>query len=201
MIISLSGLIGSGKDTIADYLVSKHGFRRESWAGTLKDAVSVVFGWDRVMLEGKTNESRAWRETPDSWWSNRLGMTISPRTVLQEWGTEVCRQGYHDDIWVASLENKLRTTNDNIVISDTRFENELNAIKNIGGTTLRVLRGPTPEWVVEYLETGRTLEFAKKYKNIHASEYSSVGLKYDHVIRNDGSIMDLHSQIESIINF
>ena len=201
MIISISGLLGSGKDTIADYLVSTHGFRRESWASALKDAVSVVFGWDRTMLEGKTNESRAWRETPDSWWSNRLGMTVIPRTVLQEWGTEVCRQGYHDDIWVASLENKLCTTNDNIVISDTRFENEWNAIKNIGGTTLRVLRGPNPEWVLEYLETGKTLEFANKYKNIHASEYSSVGLKYDHIIRNDGTIADLHSQIESIINF
>jgi len=35
---------------------------------------------------------------------------------------------------------------------------------------------------------------------IHASEYSSVGLNYDHHINNDGSIDDLHKQIESIIN-
>ena len=43
MIIGICGLIGAGKDTIADYLVNVHGFRRESFAGTLKDAVAAVF--------------------------------------------------------------------------------------------------------------------------------------------------------------
>ena len=47
MIIGICGFIGSGKDTIADYLVNFHGFRRESFANTLKDAVAAVFGWDR----------------------------------------------------------------------------------------------------------------------------------------------------------
>ena len=47
MIIGICGFIGSGKDTIADYLVNFHEFRRESFASSLKDAVSAVFGWDR----------------------------------------------------------------------------------------------------------------------------------------------------------
>ena len=50
MIIGVCGFIGSGKDTIADYLTNFHGFRRESFAGSLKDAVAQVFGWDRTML-------------------------------------------------------------------------------------------------------------------------------------------------------
>ena len=54
MIIGICGFIGSGKDTIADYLVNLHHFRRESFANTLKDAVAQVFGWDRTMLEGRT---------------------------------------------------------------------------------------------------------------------------------------------------
>jgi len=54
MIIGICGFIGCGKDTVADHLTNEHGFRRESFAGTLKDAVSVVFGWDREMLEGRS---------------------------------------------------------------------------------------------------------------------------------------------------
>ena len=57
MIIGVCGLIGAGKDTIADYLVNIHEFRRDSFAATLKDAVAAVFGWDRDMLEGRTRSS------------------------------------------------------------------------------------------------------------------------------------------------
>jgi hypothetical protein len=57
-------LIGSGKDTVSDRLAQKHGFRKDSFAKSLKDAVSSMFNWDRDMLEGKTKESREWREKP-----------------------------------------------------------------------------------------------------------------------------------------
>ena len=72
MIIGVVGLIGAGKDTMADYLVNIHQFRRESFANTLKDAVSAVFGWDRDLLEGRTRHSREWREQVDAWWADRL---------------------------------------------------------------------------------------------------------------------------------
>ena len=98
-IIAICGWQGTGKDTIADYLVNFHEFRRDSFASTLKDAVSAVFGWDRELLEGRTKESRTWREEVDAWWANKLGMpTLTPRWVLQYWGTEVCRRGFHNDM-------------------------------------------------------------------------------------------------------
>lgn len=209
MILGVTGLIGSGKDTVADYLCTFHGFKRVSFAASLKDAVSSVFGWDRELLEGSTKTSREWREQTDTWWSERLGMDITPRWVLQYWGTDVLRNHFHTDIWVASVENKLRQSTDNIVITDCRFANEVDAIKRAGGVTARVERGDKPEWYEaavlfnkgEWGNMSWSLSREElRRKGIHASEYSSVGLDYDHYIDNNGTIDDLHKRVESIIN-
>jgi hypothetical protein len=202
MIIGVCGLIGSGKDTIADYLVNFHEFRRESFANTLKDAVSAVFGWDRTMLEGRTKEAREWREQVDPWWAERLNMpNLTPRLMLQLWGTEVCRRGFHDDIWIASLENKLRTTKDNVVISDCRFPNEIKSIKDAGGMIIRVKRGVNPHWYTIAESANRGDSKAKEWltnEGIHASEYSWAGTKFDVVVDNDGSIDALYTQVKNL---
>ena len=210
MIIGVVGFIGAGKDTAADYLQNFHHFRRESFASTLKDAVAAVFGWDRTLLEGRTKEAREWREQVDPWWAERLGMPeLTPRWVLQYWGTEVCRRGFHDDIWISSLENKLRTSKDNVVISDCRFPNEIKAIKNAGGKIIWVVRGDLPEWYEAALSMNRgpkrNMSWAiSTHKieelGIHASETAWVGTNFDAVIDNDGSIQDLYDQLQIVIN-
>jgi len=208
MIVGVCGFIGSGKDTIADYLTNFHGFRRESFANSLKDAVAQVFGWDRTMLEGRTKQAREWREQRDEWWSQRLGMDITPRWILQFWGTEVCRKAFHNDIWIASLENKLRNSKDDIVISDCRFPNEIKSIKDAGGIVIRVVRGPEPEWYDAAISTNRgpdgnttwALSRAKLERlKIHASETAWVGTEFDHVLDNNGTIDDLFIQIKDIL--
>lgn len=207
MIIGFVGFIGSGKDTAADYLVNFHGFRRDSFASTLKDAIAAIFGWDRTLLEGRTQESREWRDQEDKWWSNRLEMPITPRWILQNWGTEVCRRGFHDDIWIASLENKIRKTKDNIVISDVRFPNEIKAIHNARGLVIRVKRGEDPPWfdhAFNYMQGPKTLGWAigksaLDMAKVHASEYSWVGGDIDFTVSNDGSIDDLFHQLKDLV--
>jgi hypothetical protein len=203
MIIGVCGFIGSGKDTIADYLVNFHEFRRESFASTLKDAVAAVFGWDRTMLEGRTKEAREWREQVDPWWAERLDMpTLTPRWVLQYWGTEVCRKSFHDDIWIASLENKLRTSKDHVVISDCRFPNEIASIKNAGGKIIWVQRGQLPEWYEIAVDANRgsnvALNELKRLK-IHASETAWVGTEFDSIIDNNSTIDELYQQAQTLV--
>ena len=207
-IIGICGFIGSGKDTVADYLVNFHGFKRESFANSLKDAVSQVFGWDRELLEGRTKESREWRETRDEWWSKRLKRDITPRYVLQYWGTEVVRRGFHDDMWVASLENRLRQTQDDIVITDCRFPNEIKAIKAAGGEVIRIKRGPEPAWydhAVNYNKGMKRVGWALgkealEQAGVHASEYSWVGSKFDALLVNDDTLDDLYDQVELFLD-
>jgi len=208
MIIGICGFIGSGKDTVADYLTNFHGFRRESFANSLKDAVAQVFSWDRTMLEGRTKQAREWREQVDPWWSDRLKLPeLTPRWVLQHWGTEVCRHGFHDDIWIASLENKLRHSEDDVVISDCRFPNEIAAIRRARGLVVRVIRGPEPEWYDSALafnhgENKNMLWSTSKSRleklKIHASETAWVGTKFDAVLDNNGSLDDLYLQIQQL---
>ena len=206
MIIGICGFIGSGKDTVADYLQNFHEFRRDSFASTLKDAVAAVFGWDRELLEGRTKEARTWREQVDPWWADRLGMpNLTPRLALQLWGTEVCRKSFHDDIWIASLENKLRKSQDNIVISDCRFPNEIAAIKAQGGRVIWVKRGELPSWYGVALVANNNLPQPNassailKNLGVHVSETAWVGTKFDAVIDNNGSIEELYQQIKNLV--
>ena len=108
MIIGICGLIGSGKGTVADYLIGQHNFQKISFADKLKDAVAEMFEWPRPMLEGVTPQSRGWRERPDVFWSNELGREITPRYVLQIFGTECMRQGFYDGIWVSLVKKKIQ---------------------------------------------------------------------------------------------
>ena len=185
MLIGVVGLIGSGKDTVSKRLEQKHGFRRDSFAKSLKDAVSAMFNWDREMLEGNGDDSRQWREQPDEFWSKKFGKTVTPRWVLQHFGTEVMRQHMHDAIWIDSCLSRYdgRPT----VISDTRFQNELKTIKENKGQIILVKRGelPTREQMQD--------------KGAHKSEWDWMGWRFDHVIDNDGSKEDLYKKVDDLV--
>lgn len=207
-IIALVGLIGSGKDTVADYLQNIHHFRRESFARPLKDAVSSIFGWDRELLEGRTEHSRQWREEVDEWWAERLSIPqLTPRWTLQHWGTEVIRGNFHNDMWVASLENKLRNNKDNVVITDCRFLNEIKAIQHQGGLVVRVRRGEEPDWLpyAKICNTSQAVvekQNAKKFldeRGVHQSEAGWAGCEFDYTLYNDYSLNELYEQINDLL--
>lgn len=181
LVIGICGQIGSGKDTVADYLVREKGYVKIAFADTLKDAVSAIFGWDRDMISGITPESREWREKVDEWWSKRLGIPhLTPRWVLQNFGTDVCRQHFHQDIWLASLEKRLSTINaPGAVVSDCRFANELEWVANCG-------------WPYRRISLSRGVAKAAS----HVSEQILTG---DFHINNDGTLEELYAAVDGLL--
>ena len=202
MLIGLVGFIGSGKGTVSYILQTKKGFHKISFADSLKDAVAAVFGWPRHLLEGDTVESRAFRETVDEFWSSKLEKDITPRWVLQNVGTEVFRNGFHDNIWIYSVERKLQENRHrNIVVSDVRFPNEIEAIRKNGGHIVRVIRGPDPEWYEKAYHhmINQKYDMYNKYPNVHVSEWAWIGQVFDYHLYNDASVELLESNINQCL--
>ncbi len=201
MIIGVLGFINSGKGTVGDILESNFLFEKESFAKPVKDAVSAIFGWDRSQLEGDTKESRLWRELEDSFWKERIpGM--SPRKALQLMGTEAGRNIFHPDLWLYSLEKRLNP-HVNYVVTDVRFPNEMEFIKKLGGTLIRVKRGENPNWYHTAVNTNmyyKGVQTMPDYPDIHYSEWASVGYPVHYTIENDSTLENLYENVRVIIN-
>jgi len=205
MIIGLSGFIGSGKDTVASYLHDKHDYWKLAFADSLKDITASLFGWDRDVVEGSTRESRALREVVDAGWTERLGKVWSPRIALQYIGTEMFREKLHPDFWLLVLERKIVSSRmKNIVISDVRFENEMEMIRKHGGQIWRIQREETdPDWAYGNEHHSREAFIRKMVmKGIHESEWNSIqpGVVYDKVLDNDSSLEVLYEKVEDALS-
>ena len=184
MIIGLVGYIGSGKGTVGDILVRNHQYTKFAFADALKDAVATIFMWPRGLLEGDSNASRAFRERVDPWWSHKFGYEVTPRLILQKFGTEACRHGISDNIWITALEKRMHGY-ENVVISDCRFPNEIDFIRSVGGVIVRVRRGEDPT----------TEELSK----MHISETAWNNYDPDFVIHNEGTKDDLKENVKIIL--
>jgi dephospho-CoA kinase len=189
-LIAICGFQGSGKDTLANILIEKYGYTKVSFGGILKDIVSIIFNWDRDLLEGITIKSREWRETVDDWWATRLDIpNLTPRYILQHIGTDILRNKFHPDIWVAALERKLYNKS-GIVITDCRFTNEIAMVKKLDGKLIHIYKGIIPSWF------GKEDEFPK---DIHCSEVIWTKSIFDKTIENNGSINDLNIKISKYL--
>lgn len=190
MIIGLCGSQGSGKDTVANILITEYGFVKLTFASTLKDVVAVLFSWSRDLLEGLTEESRLWRETVDDFWSEKLSIpSFTPRKALQMIGTDLFRLHFNNDIWISIVENKIRemlknNPKTNIIISDCRFANEFSLIKQF----------PNSHIITILREKNSTNKIS------HSSETEWVNYNFDAILQNDNSIDDLKTNLKSLLS-
>jgi hypothetical protein len=121
-------------------------------------------------------------------------------------GTDVLRDHFHQDIWINSLEYRMRkvSNNDTVVITDARFTNELDLIKALCGTIIWVQRGELPDWYETAVEanTGNVVSkriMQSRHRDVHQSEWDWAGYPVDHVIRNTGTLDELEFKTLSIL--
>jgi hypothetical protein len=177
-IIGISGRKYHGKDTIGDYLVSKYGYTKIAFADPIKEICKSVFGFNDEQLYGSLKESN------DDFWET------TPRKMMQFIGTELFRDHIHEimptigkDIWIKVLEKKiLDNPNLKFVITDIRFENELELIAQLDGLKIKVDRD----------------NFI--HNDIHISENLIDGLNTEFTIKNNGTKEELFEKIDDLLD-
>jgi len=106
---------------------------------------------------------------------------LTPRLILQILGTECGRDLIHENIWVNATLGKINY-NDNIIITDCRFPNEVYGIKKRNGILVRVVRP------------------SKISTSTHPSETSLNDFKdWDYTIINDGNLEDLKHEVKKML--
>lgn len=169
MIIGFHGPAGAGKDTAADFLIRVYRFRRVAFADKLKIACKTIFGLSDSQVFGGE------KDLIDRYW----GMT--PREILQRVGTECFRQTFDADIWVRAALRDLEAGR-SYVVTDVRFPNEAQAIKDLGGRIIQITRNGA-------VGQGMT----------HASETALKSWDFDGTIENDGTIEQLNHAVMSAV--
>lgn len=126
-------------------------------------------------------------------------MTV--RELLQKLGTEAMRDGLHTNVWVNALmadyitESFRSDKKTNWIITDMRFPNEMEAVKEREGVTIRVIRPCTTckSYDNTYCSNGY------HQPNKHPSETAIDNAEFDHYIYNDAGIEELVEKVKEIL--
>ena len=194
-VIAFGGKKQSGKDTAASFLIKQFGFKSIAYADKMKKAVAKLYGWDLDSLydpikkEETLPKAVIWGIVEAVLLEDILGLpeyslgdsgTMFPsrRVAMQYIGTEVLR-AYDKNFHVNSVIEEVKANpNNNYVISDCRFPNELNVVRELHGTTVYIDRG----------------QLEGKHQD-HASEQSVSKSMFDITICNMGTKHEFEQQI------
>lgn len=172
-IIGFTGQAGAGKDTCADIIMNTfESVELLSITEPLKKSCQILFNLTNEQLHDTII-----KETVDPRWNK------SPRELFQWLGTDIIRNTFDPDFFVKNVEQRImNSTNEYIVISDIRFNNEAKMIKSLGGKIIKIDR--------------------KDY-SINSTHESENGIDHsliDVYIANDSSILQLEKRLSLLIN-
>jgi ABC-type oligopeptide transport system ATPase subunit len=185
------------------WLEEQSKFEIKKFAGKLKQTASLLTGVDVEKFEDQEFKqqymSEEWNNPNPVIYENgnKAWMPMTYREFLQKLGTEAMRDGLHTNVWVNALfadykPSAIRSADSfdletydgkypNWIITDMRFENELEAVVKHKGITIKVVR------------PGRTLT------GTHPSEIALDGFIMHYEIINDGTIEDLIEKVKEIL--
>lgn len=120
MFIGIVGQKFVGKDTLADYLCQNFPFEKKAFATGLKNVCKAAFS-----LSDEDVSCPDKKEIVHPEWG------YSPRQLMQIVGTDLFRTHFDKNMWIKCIKMDLdKNENKNIIITDIRFENELNFVRN-----------------------------------------------------------------------
>lgn len=131
-VIGLTGRKYHGKDSAAQVLAGQ-GYTQFRFADPLKNMLRAFY--NTVGLSGAEIERRIEGDLKEIPCPHLRGKT--PRFAMQTLGTDWAREMIGDDIWLVALETRIQKT-DKAVVSDVRFENEVDTIRRLGGHVWKV---------------------------------------------------------------
>lgn len=187
-LVGLSGFARSGKDEAARALISI-GWRRDAFADRLRSMLYSMNPYIPVWLEsdlGGGVHMRRVKDIVDSvGWEAAKTDYHEIRSLLQRLGTEAGREVLGEQVWVDALFRKY-TYGEQLVITDVRFTNEADMVRQLGGVMVRIDRpGVGPNTAPD--------------GSVHKSDIALDDYDFDVRIANDGSITDLHRAVLGVV--
>lgn len=143
MIIGLTGNLGSGKDTVADYLVDNYGFRKVGFSDQLYEAVEALLNIDHAAALQYKNDPAV---TIEVFHESTALFVYTFREFLQRFGTEMARDVWGEDFWIHRFEDEYLEyereipDNQDLVVRDVRFNNEAKLLESHGGFVWQIHR-------------------------------------------------------------
>lgn len=127
LVIGISGFVGSGKTSVAEWFIGNHGFKRFSFADPIREMM-MVLGVDEATLRDPKK-----KEEPH----NAL-MGRTPREAMETLGTAWGREIIHPQLWIGQFALRTRKAR-MVIVDDVRFPNEVQAIREIGGKVFKLI--------------------------------------------------------------
>ena len=183
MMPKIIGIVGRrqvGKDVIANHLKSNYNYSIKKFASPMKESLKILFDLSNEQVEGNL------KETIDPRWK------CSPRKIMQFFGTEIMQFKLQELMPELKREFAVKRMFINplnepkIVISDVRFQHEVDIIKSQNGILIHVFRD---------------IHYYDYVIDNHASEASLDYLTCNYDIYNDKSVNDLVKSIDNLILF